>query len=148
MRIRINGASREIDVDPGVPLAWVIRDALGMTGTKVSCGMGVCGACTVHVDGKAERSCVLPVGDVEGKAVSTIEELAGRDHPVVKAWINHAVAQCGYCQPGFIMAVAALLAANPKPTQQDIDENLTNICRCGTYSRVRETVNSLIASQA
>jgi aerobic-type carbon monoxide dehydrogenase small subunit (CoxS/CutS family) len=139
----VNGQARSVDVEPGTPLLWVLRDTLGLTGTKFGCGMALCGACTVHVDGQAMRSCVVPVSAVQGKQITTIEglSLAG-EHPVQKAWIALDVPQCGYCQPGFIMAVAALLKAKPQPTDADIDAAVTNICRCGTYARVRQAIHA------
>lgn len=143
-RITVNGRQHDLDVDPDTPLLWVLRDTLGMAGTKYGCGIAECGACTVHVDGAALRSCVLPVSAVEGKAVTTIEGLAqgGTLHRVQKAWVDHDVPQCGYCQSGMIMAVAALLKATPNPTDADIDAAITNICRCGTYQRVRAAIHA------
>lgn len=140
--LNINGKSRDVDVASDTPLLWVIRDTLNMTGTKFGCGIAQCGACTVHVDGVAARSCQMPVGDIRGKIV-TIEGLSpGNDHSVQKAWIKHDVPQCGYCQSGMIMSVAALLSKNPKPTDADIDAHVTNICRCGTYARIREAIHT------
>ena len=140
--VDVNGKKRDVDVDSDTPLLWVIRDALNMTGTKFGCGIAQCGACTVHIDGVAVRSCQMPVGDVKGKVV-TIEGLSpDNDHPVQKAWIKHDVPQCGYCQSGMIMSVAALLNKNPKPTDADIDAQVTNICRCGTYARIREAIHT------
>ena len=143
-RLTINGKSMEINVNPGMPLLWAIREQVGLTGTKYGCGMALCGACTVHVDGKATRSCVMPVSAAEGKKVTTIEGLAanGVMHKVQKAWVDHEVPQCGYCQPGMIMAVAALLKDKPKPTDADIDTAITNICRCGTFQQVREAIHA------
>jgi isoquinoline 1-oxidoreductase subunit alpha len=143
-RITVNGRLHDVDVDPDTPLLWVLRDTLGMAGTKYGCGIAQCGACTVHVDGVALRSCALPVAAVEGKAVTTIEGLAenGTLHRVQKAWVDHDVPQCGYCQSGMIMAVAALLEAKPNPTNADIDAAVTNICRCGTYQRVRAAIHA------
>ncbi len=142
MRLRVNGKTHELDVEDDMPLLWVLRDALGITGPKYGCGIAQCGACTVHVDGVAVRSCSLPVGDVQGE-VTTIEGL-GRPaalHEVQQAWIEHQVAQCGYCQPGQIMAAASFLASHPDPTDQDIDRALSaNLCRCGTYVRIRAAV--------
>ena len=139
----VNGQVRSVDVEPETPLLWVLRDTLGLTGTKFGCGMALCGACTVHVDGQAMRSCVVPVSSIQGKQITTIEglSLAG-EHPVQRAWIALDVPQCGYCQPGFIMAVAALLKTKPQPTDADIDATITNICRCGTYARVRQAIHA------
>ncbi len=146
VRLVVNGEAREIDVDPQTPLLWVIRDTLGLTGTKFGCGISVCGACTVHVDGEALRSCQAPVGAVAGKAVTTIEGLAaGALTTVQRAWIANQVPQCGYCQSGMIMAVSALLAAIPKPTDEDIDAKITNLCRCGTYPRIRKAIHDAAA---
>lgn len=140
--LTINGEAVEIDVDGATPLLWVLREQVGLTGTKYGCGIGVCGACTVHVDGRAVRSCVLPVSAVSrNQAIVTIEGLsADGDHPVQAAWAELDVPQCGYCQPGMIMAAAALLVENPDPTETDIEAGITNICRCGTYNRVRAGV--------
>ena len=142
--LTVNGQSHDIDVDPSTPLLWVLREQVGLTGTKYGCGIAQCGACTVHVDGMAMRSCSMPVSTVEGKQITTIEGLAqsGTLHKVQQAWIGHDVSQCGYCQSGMIMAVAALLKEKPKPTDADIDANITNICRCGTYQQVREAIHS------
>ena len=143
-RITVNGRLHDVDVDPDTPLLWVLRDTLGMGGTKYGCGIAQCGACTVHVDGAALRSCVLPVGAVDGKAITTIEGLApnGLLHRVQQAWVDHDVPQCGYCQSGMIMAVAALLKEKPNPTDAEIDAAITNICRCGTYQRVRAAIHA------
>ncbi len=143
IRFTVNGASRSVDVDPETPLLWVLRDTLSLTGTKYGCGMAQCGACTVHLDGEATRSCVLPVSAVEGKKVTTIEGLSpDGSHPVQQAWIAEQVPQCGYCQPGMIMTTADLLARKPKPTDADIDSALGgHICRCGTYQRIRRAVH-------
>jgi len=141
----VNGRSVQVDADPDTPLLWVLRDHLNLTGTKYGCGVAACGACTVHIDGAAERACVTPVSACAGKRVVTIEGL-GRDdrlHPIQQAWIDHQVPQCGYCQSGMIMAVAALLAAKAKPSDEDIAKSLDNICRCGTYPRVREAIRAL-----
>ncbi len=140
---RVNGKQRSVDVHPDTPLLWVLRDTLGLTGTKFSCGRSLCGACTVHVNGEAIRSCVTPVSDVAGKSVTTIEGLSpDHSHPIQHAWIAEEVSQCGYCQPGMIMSAAALLAKNPKPRDADIDEAMAgNICRCGTYQRVRRAIH-------
>jgi isoquinoline 1-oxidoreductase subunit alpha len=142
--LTVNGQSHDIDVDPSTPLLWVLREQVGLTGTKYGCGIAQCGACTVHVDGMAMRSCSMPVSTVEGKQITTIEGLAqsGTLHKVQQAWIGHDVPQCGYCQSGMIMAVAALLKEKPKPTDADIDANITNICRCGTYQQVRVAIHA------
>ncbi len=143
-RLSVNGQSHDIDVAPDTPLLWAIRDHVGLTGTKYGCGIAQCGACTVHIDGEAVRSCSMPVSAVEGKAITTIEGLAqnGVLHKVQKAWIEHDVPQCGYCQCGMIMAVAALLKEKPKPSDADIDNTITNICRCGTFQQVREAIHT------
>jgi isoquinoline 1-oxidoreductase alpha subunit len=143
--LSINGRSYEVDVEPDTPLLWVLRDTIGLTGTKYGCGIAQCGACTVHIDGIATRSCQVPVGTLGAKKVTTIEALAhnGQLHPVQKAWIDHDVPQCGYCQSGMMMAVVALLARKPKPTDADIDAAITNICRCGTYQRVRAAIHAV-----
>jgi len=140
--LTINGKTQQVDVDPGTPLLWVVREQVGLTGTKYGCGVAQCGACTVHVDGAAVRSCVMPVSAVAGKKITTIEGLATGNtlHKVQQAWIAFDVPQCGYCQSGMIMAVAALLATKPKPTDADIDAAITNICRCGTFQQVREAI--------
>ena len=138
----LNGRSRTVQDSPDTPLLWVLRDTLGMTGTKFGCGIAQCGACTVLVDGGATRTCVLPVGSVAGKRVTTIEGLSlNRSHPVQRAWIAEDVPQCGYCQSGQIMAAAALLAKTPHPSDADIDHAMTNICRCGTYPRIRAAIH-------
>ena len=144
----VNGAQRSLDVDPETPLLWVIRDALGLTGTKYGCGIAQCGACTVHVDGEATRSCVTPVGSVGGKKITTIEGLSNdRSHPLQQAWIAEQVPQCGYCQSGMLMTAAELLARKPKPTDRDIDSALgSHICRCGTYQRIRRAVHRAAGS--
>jgi len=143
IRFLVNGKAVEVDVDPATPLLWVLRESLGMTGTKFGCGMALCGACTVHLDGKAMRSCVAPVSRVEGKRVTTIEGLSTNlTHPLQRAWMELDVPQCGYCQSGQIMSAAVLLAENPKPTDKDIDEAMGgNICRCGTYPRIRKAIH-------
>jgi len=139
----VNGKEHSVDVSPEMPLLWVLRDVLGLTGAKYGCGMALCGACTVHLDGEAVRSCVLPVAAVMGKQIRTIEGLsANGNHPVQQAWIAQQVPQCGYCQPGMIMAAAALLAKTPQPTDTDIDTAITNICRCGTYARIRTAIHA------
>ena len=147
MDIFVNGASRQLPdelADPAMPLLWALRDLLGLTGTKFGCGVAACGACTVHVDGRAVRSCVTPLAAVQGRRVVTIEALgsAGRPHPLQKAWLQHQVPQCGYCQSGLLMAAAALLAANAHPSDAEIEAAVTNICRCGTYPRVRDAIRS------
>ena len=144
MRLTVNGKAYELDAEPEMPLLWVLRDELDITGTKFGCGIAQCGACTVHLDGVAMRSCSLPVGQVQGD-VTTIEGLgrAGALHAVQKAWIDHQVAQCGYCQSGQIVSAAALLALNPSPSDAEIDTGLSgNLCRCGTYPRIREAVRA------
>jgi isoquinoline 1-oxidoreductase alpha subunit len=143
-RLTINGTAHDLAVDPDTPLLWVIREWVGLTGTKYGCGIAQCGACTVHVDGEAIRSCQLPVSAAEGKQITTIEGLAhgATLHAVQQAWIEHDVPQCGYCQAGMIMAVAALLKGKPKPTDADIDDTITNICRCGTYQQVRAAIHA------
>ena len=144
--LNINSTEVVVEVDPDTPMLWVLRDSLDMVGTKYGCGAGACGACTVHVDGAAVRSCQLPVSAVGNASITTIEGLAydaGRVHPVQQAWLDHDVAQCGYCQPGQIMSAAALLAQNPNPSDADIDQFMSgNICRCGTYTRIRQAVKS------
>ena len=143
-RLTINGKTQEVNVSPSTPLLWAIREQVGLTGTKYGCGVAMCGACTVHLDGKAVRSCVLPVASAEGKKITTIEGLANGStlHKVQKAWLDAQVPQCGYCQSGLIMAVAALLREKPKPTNADIDAKITNICRCGTFQQVREAIHA------
>jgi isoquinoline 1-oxidoreductase alpha subunit len=143
-RLRINGETINVDADPQMPLLWAIRDVLGMTGTKFGCGVGACGACTVHLAGDAVRSCITALSDAEGKEVTTIEGLGrDRDHPLQLAWMANNVPQCGYCQPGQIMQAAALLKQNPKPTDEQIaDAMFGNICRCGTYRRIRTAIKS------
>jgi len=143
MQLNVNGKTFEVDVEPGTPLLWAIREQIGLTGTKYGCGVKQCGACSVHINGEVQRSCSIPVGTVKpGDRIVTIEGLS-RDssHPVQKAWVALDVPQCGYCQSGQIMAATALLAKNPKPTDKDIDEAMTNICRCGTYQRVRAAIH-------
>ena len=144
IRLNVNGKDHVLDVNPDTPLLWVLREDLNLTGTKYGCGIAFCGACTVHIDGHAARSCVAPVSSVQGKKIVTIEGLApaGKMHAVQRAWIEEDVVQCGYCQPGQVMAAAALLAARPHPTDADIDAALSgNICRCGTYQRIRAAVH-------
>src|SRR5262245_42751936 len=147
IKLTVNGRAREVDVEPATPLLWVLREQIGLTGTKYGCGIAQCGACTVHIDGAAVRSCVMPVSAVAGKKITTIEGLASGKtlHKVQAAWLEHEVPQCGYCQAGMIMAVAALLAQKPKPTDADIDASITNICRCGTFQQVREAIHSIAA---
>jgi len=147
-RISINGVEREIDADPQMPLLWAIRDILGMTGTKFGCGIGACGACTVHLDGAAVRSCMTTLADADGHTVVTIEGLSpDGNHPVQRAWEAHSVPQCGFCQPGQIMQAAALLKQTPRPTdQQIVDAMAGNICRCGTYLRIRQAIKSAAES--
>jgi isoquinoline 1-oxidoreductase alpha subunit len=150
---KVNGFEKNLDIEPDMPLLWALRDELGMTGTKFGCGIASCGACTVHLNGRAVRSCTTPVSAVEGQDITTIEGLAAMAAgtnasapnltAVQQAWIDHQVPQCGYCQSGMIMATSALLASNPNPTDAEIDSNITNICRCGSYPRVRRAIRSL-----
>lgn len=144
--LNINGKTQSLDVDPDTPLLWAIRENLGLTGTKFGCGASLCGACTVHVNGEAVRSCVTPVGDMEGQSITTIEGMAAPDgtlHAVLQAWIEHQVPQCGYCQSGQIMSAAALLASNPSPSDADIESAMAgNICRCGMYSRIKAAIKT------
>jgi len=146
--LTVNGKAHDVEVDPDTPLLWVLREWIGMTGTKYGCGIAQCGACTVHVDGIAMPACSVPVSAVEGKQIVTIEGLAqnGVLHKVQKAWLDHDVPQCGYCQSGMIMAVAALLKQKPKPSDADIDKAITNICRCGTFQQVRAAIHAAAAS--
>lgn len=151
MQLNLNGRVQTVPddaVDPAMPLLWVLRDVLELTGTKFGCGTGACGACSVHVDGAALRSCTLPLAAVAGRAVVTIEALgrAGAPHPLQAAWVRHQVPQCGYCQSGLLMAAAALLARNPDPSDADIEAAVTNICRCGTYPRVRAAIHGAAAA--
>jgi isoquinoline 1-oxidoreductase alpha subunit len=150
IRLNLNGRDTEVEADADTPLLWVLRDALGLTGTKFGCGMALCGACTVHLDGEAVRSCVLPVAAVGTRRVTTIEGLSpDRSHPVQRAWIELDVPQCGYCQSGQIMSAAALLRHTPQPTDADIDAAMSgNICRCGTYQRIRAAIHRAAALQA
>jgi len=142
--LAVNGKSYNVDVESDTPLLWVLRDTIGLTGTKYGCGIALCGACTVHIDGVATRSCQVPVGTVSSKNVTTIEALAqnGKLHRVQKAWFDLDVPQCGYCQSGMIMAAVSLLEQKPKPTDADIDAAMTNICRCGTYQRIRAAIHA------
>jgi aerobic-type carbon monoxide dehydrogenase small subunit (CoxS/CutS family) len=139
----VNGQQHTVDVSPDTPLLWVLRDTLDLTGTKYGCGMGLCGACTVHVDGEAARSCTIPVSEAAGRQITTIEGLSpDGDHPLQQAWLAENVVQCGYCQPGQIMAAAALLGESPKPTDEEIDAAMSgNLCRCGTYQRIRRAIH-------
>jgi isoquinoline 1-oxidoreductase alpha subunit len=148
MKLNVNGRVQNIDAEPEMPLLWALRDELKLVGTKYGCGIAQCGACTVHVDGQPVRSCVTPVGTVAGKKIVTIEGLGQRGlNRVQKAWIEHQVPQCGYCQAGMIMSATALLAKNPKPSDADIDAAMTNLCRCGTYARVRLAIHSLAGTK-
>ena len=149
INVTVNGQVRSLDVDSDTPLLWAIRETLGLTGTKYGCGVGECGSCTVHINGKAERSCSIPVSSVEGASITTIEGLAvgGALNAVQQAWLDQQVPQCGYCQSGMIMAVTALLAERPHPTDADVDGTITNICRCGTFARVRKAIQGLAVDQ-
>lgn len=148
--VTVNGKSYLVDVAPDTPLLWVLRDTLGLTGTKYGCGMGLCGACTVHLDGEAQRSCQTPVSSVGTKKITTIEGLSpDRSHPVQRAWISEQVPQCGYCQSGQIMQAAAFLAKTPHPTREQIDEAMTgNVCRCATYQRIRRAIQRVASEKA
>ena len=139
----INDNEHSLEIDGSTPLLWAIRDSLGLKGTKFGCGISACGACTVHIDGVAVRSCIYPVEAAQGKIITTIEGLSedNKKHPVQQAWIDEIVPQCGYCQSGFIMATAALLKENPNPSDEDIDNSISNICRCGTYTRIRKAIH-------
>ena len=143
MELTLNGKAVQLEADPNMPLLWALRDELNMTGTKFGCGIAACGACTVHIDGQAVRSCVTPLSSVAGKPIRTIESLGAADkpHPLQAAWVAEQVPQCGYCQSGMLMAAAALLEKTPKPTDAEIDAAITNICRCGTYQRVRRAIH-------
>lgn len=146
LKLDVNGRVHDIDVDPDTPLLWVLREQLGLTGSKYGCGVALCGACTVHVDGQPQRACAIPAGAIGEAKVVTIEGLSpDSSHPVQQAWLAHEVPQCGYCQSGQIMAAAALLAEKPKPTDADIDAAMTNICRCGTYQRIRTAIHDAAA---
>ena len=144
MELKINGKIHQVEADDAMPLLWVLRDKLNLTGTKYGCGVASCGACTVHIDGQATRTCTLPLIAVAGKEITTIEAISteGQLSEVQKAWIEHQVPQCGYCQSGMIMAAEALLSENPDPTDEDIDQAMTNICRCGTYQRIRAAIHT------
>jgi isoquinoline 1-oxidoreductase subunit alpha len=144
INLKVNGKDHAVDVAPDTPLLWVIRESIGLTGTKFGCGMAQCGACCVHLDGESVRSCVTPVSRAEGKSITTIEGLStDLSHPLQRAWIEHDVVQCGYCQSGQLMSAAVLLRENPNPTDQDIDDAMTgNICRCGTYQRIRAAIHT------
>jgi len=142
LQLKVNGQQHTLDIDPDTPLLWALRDHLNLCGTKYSCGIGLCGSCTVHVDERAERACLLTVAEVSGKAITTIEGLSPDSEPVQQAWEALQVPQCGYCQPGMIMASVALLREKPQPTDADIDAAITNICRCGTYNRVRQAIHA------
>ena len=150
IQLKVNGTARQFDGDPDMPLLWFLRDVLEMTGTKYGCGMGLCGACTVHLDGAAARSCSTPMKDAAGKSITTIEGLSAQgDHPVQQAWMHNNVPQCGYCQSGQIMQAVALLKDKPKPTDHDIDEIMQgNICRCGTYQRIRQAIKEAAGVKA
>ena len=149
VQLNVNGRRVEADVEADTPLLWVLRDSLGLTGTKFGCGAGLCGACSVHVNGQVVRSCMLPVGSLQDKEIVTIESIAAdENHPVVTAWIEEQVPQCGYCQSGQIMAATALLRRNPNPTDGDIDQAMTNICRCGTYGDIRSAIRKAAARMA
>lgn len=138
----VNGKNQTVNLSPDIPLLWVLRDHLKLTGTKFGCGEGLCGACTVHIDGQPQRSCITPISDVQGKKVTTIEGIA-ENHPVKKAWLSEEVSQCGYCQPGQVMSAVALMAHKPHPTDADIDSAMSgNLCRCGTYGRIRRAIHT------
>lgn len=148
INLSVNGEARAVETDEDTPLLWVLRESFGLTGTKFGCGIAACGACTVHIDGSAARSCSIPAVAVHGRQITTIEGLApnNQPHPLQTAWIAHQVPQCGYCQSGMIMAAAALLAKTPRPTDEQIDAEITNICRCGTYARVRKAIHTAAAA--
>lgn len=147
--LNINGEKRTVEVDENTPLLWVLRDNLQLTGTKYSCGIGLCGNCVVHIDGIAERSCSVPVKAVSSKSILTIEGLAQNpEHPIFKSWIDHEVSQCGYCQPGQIMTIAALLNQNPNPSDKEIEDTMSGVlCRCGTYPRIKKAIDKLISGE-
>lgn len=148
IKLTVNGNEQQTDAASDTPLLWVLRDHLGLSGTKFGCGIAVCGACTVHVDGEAVRSCSFPVSAAAGRSVTTIEGLsADRSHPLQQAWVKHQVPQCGYCQSGMIMAAAALLKVKPDPSDADIENTVVNICRCGTYKRIRKAIKTAAAAQ-
>ena len=147
--LNVNGEARDVDVDPATPLLWVLRDTLGLTGTKYGCGISLCGACTVHLDGQPVRSCGLPAAAAAGRRIVTIEGVSAHGmHRVQKAWIEHQVPQCGYCQTGMIMAAVSLLDKKPRPTDADIENAMTNLCRCGTYARVRKAIHAAAAMKS
>ena len=143
--LTVNGKKKTVNVEDDTPLLWVLRDTLGLTGTKYGCGEGICGSCTVHIDGKAERSCSVSIKEAAGKSITTIEGLAENpDHPIFKVWIDLEVSQCGYCQPGQIMTLAALLNENPKPSKSEVEETMSTVlCRCGTYARIHKAIDKL-----
>lgn len=147
--LNVNGLNRTVDVEGDTPLLWVLRDSLQLTGTKYSCGVGICGTCVVHINGQAERSCSVSVKDAADKSILTIEGLAEKpDHPIFKAWIDEEVSQCGYCQPGQIMTLAALMDENPKPTEQQIEDTMSGVlCRCGTYPRIKKAIDKLVSGE-
>ena len=141
IEFELNGVPQRLEIEPDTPVLWALRDELGLTGTKFGCGIGQCGACTVHLDGVAVRTCILPVTALAGKRITTIEGLSDAStHPVQQAWLEHSVPQCGYCQSGQIMAAAALLAKNPSPSEADIEREISNLCRCGSYVRIRKAI--------
>ena len=149
LELTVNGHVHTVDVEPEMPLLWVLRDHLNLSGTKYGCGIAVCGACTVHVDGEPVRSCALPASAAIGKKIVTVEGLSKDGmHRIQEAWIEHQVPQCGYCQTGMMMSAAALLASNPKPSDADIDATMTNLCRCGTYARIRKAIHALAVTPA
>ena len=150
IQLSINGEDHVFSVDPQMPLLWALREQAGLTGTKYGCGVGACGACTVHVEGRAVRSCTVPVGSIQGRSVRTIEGMGrpGIPHALQEAWVTQQVPQCGYCQSGMLMAAASLLAEKPRPTDADIDAAITNLCRCGTYPRVRAAIHLVARSGA
>ena len=149
LKLNVNGRIHSVDVEPEMPLLWVLRDHLNLPGAKYGCGISLCGACTVHVDGAPVRSCVVPVADAVGKKIVSIEGLSKKGlHRIQQAWIEHEVPQCGYCQTGMIMSAAALLAKKPQPTDADIDASMTNLCRCGTYARVRKAIHAVAEASA